>query len=323
MTMEEDMGTLTSRITGPTPDSAATPSARCISPENKEEFREKFDRLPFAVSHSLRPDHPLFQTERLKKLARDLQAQGCHIHYDAGDIKIGQRWDAVPAKTRSFEQTFDEIANAGAWIFIRQVEKDPEYSVLLDQCIDDISELSGRNIRRECKFLEGIVFLTSPNRITSYHIDRECTILLQVSGDKEISIFEREDREVLPEKEIETFWSADNNAAQYREQFQNRAHVFQMKTGTGVHIPINCPHWLKNGNNVSISMNINYQLKDTRRKYIYQSNYYLRKMGMNPVPPGRSPVRDLAKNLTMGTLVNVKDLVRNGFKRKPAGPTPY
>ena len=316
------MSKLNSEMDLATPQSSSSSPARYLAVEDTTAFRDKYDRVPFAVNHTLTPDHPLFQPERLRRLGQFLQPRGSHIHCDAGDIKVSQRWDAVPSKP-PFEETLDHLDNAGAWIFFRQVEKDPEYKAMLDQCIDEISELTSRDIRREAHFLEGIVFLTSPHRVTSYHIDRECTILLQVSGEKQISVFERGDREVLPETEIETFWAADNNAAKYREQFQDRAHVFNMQPGTGVHIPINCPHWLKNGDKVSVSMNINYALKDTHQKYIYQSNYYLRKLGMNPVPPGISPARDLAKNVTMGTLVNVKNLVRNGFKRKPASPSPY
>lgn len=310
--------------TGELPENSSCDRAdHCISEESAVEFREKFDKEPFEFKHSLLADHPLFQIDRLKELARYLQAHNCHVHYDAGDIRINQRWDSYPEKKLTFEETFDRVDNAGAWIFLRQIETDPEYGALLNLFMEEMSDMTGRDIKRERKLMEGIIFITSPNRVTSYHIDRECSILMQINGQKQISIFDRDDRDVITEKEIETFWSADNNAAIYREQLQDRAHIYQLKPGNAVHIPVNCPHWLKNGDNVSISLNVNYQFKDTRRKYIYQSNYYLRKLGMNPVPPGKSPLRDYAKNLAMGTLVTGKNFVRNGFKVKPPTPTPY
>ncbi|MBV8114314.1 MAG: hypothetical protein JO300_06200, partial [Silvibacterium sp.] len=133
-----------------------------------------------------------------------------------------------------------------------------------------------------------------------------------VRGEKEISVFDRNDRDVLPEAELETFWSKDNNAGVYKPQYQDRAHVILMKPGTGVHIPVNFPHWLKNGNNVSISLSISYQYKDWQRKYVFQANYYLRKIGLNPTPPGRSALLDNTKRIVMQAGFAGKKLLHPG-----------
>ncbi|MBV8674853.1 MAG: hypothetical protein JOZ33_15605, partial [Acidobacteriaceae bacterium] len=232
------------------------------------------------------------------------------IYYDAGDIGIGQRWDTVPDRKQTLEETFDRIDNAGAWILMKRVHKDPDYDELLEQCLKEVQLLSGRQIDQDKKSQEAIIFLTSPNRVTSYHIDRECNFLMQVRGEKEISVFDRNDREVLPDSELETFWSKDNNAGVYKPQYQDRARVFLMKPGTGVHIPVNSPHWLKNGNNVSISLSISYQYKDWRRKYVFQANYYLRRMGLNPTPPGKSALLDNTKRIVMQAGFAGKKLLR-------------
>lgn len=193
---------------------------------------------------------------------------------------------------------------------MKRVQHDPDYNQLLVQCLDEVQRLSGRQIDQDKKSQEAIIFLTSPHRVTSYHIDRECNFLMQVRGDKEISVFDRNDRDVLPEAELETFWSKDNNAGVYKPQYQDRAHVFVMRPGTGVHIPVNSPHWLKNGNNVSVSLSISYQYKDWRRKYVFQANYYLRRMGINPTPPGKSALLDNAKRLVVQVGLNSKKLLQ-------------
>lgn len=64
-----------------------------------------------------------------------------------------------------------------------------------------------------------MIFLTSPNRVTSYHIDRECNFLMQVSDEKTINVFDRNDHEVVPDEELENFWSKDNNAGIYKPHF--------------------------------------------------------------------------------------------------------
>lgn len=114
----------------------------------------------------------------------------------------------------------------------------------------------------------------------------------------------------FPSRNWSNSWSKDNNAAVYKPQYQDRAYVFEMKPGTGVHIPVNSPHWLKNGDNVSISLSISYQYKDWRRKYVFQANYYLRKFGLNPTPPGRSALLDNTKRLVVQVGLTGKKLVR-------------
>lgn len=285
------------------------PAQSTIFDPNHPGFREDFDEKPFLFSHCFTEDHPLFKLSRIRELIENPATRPWAI-YDSGEIRIDQRWDAMPPKTLSVEETFDRIDNAGAWMMLRHVHLDPDYRELLDQCLSEVKQLSGREIDEDKKSQEAIIFLTSPNRVTSYHIDRECNFLMQVGGEKTINVFDRNDREVVPEQELESFWSKDNNAGVYKPQFQDRAHVFQMKPGTGVHIPVNSPHWLKNGNNISISFSISYQYKDWRRKYVYQANYYLRKLGLNPTPPGQSAFKDNAKRFIVDVGFKGKRILR-------------
>jgi hypothetical protein len=276
-------------------------------------FREDFDSKPFEFQHSFDTAHPLFQMDRVRQLLTNPETK-TGIYYDAGDIRVDQRWDAVPARNKPVEEVFDSLDNAGAWIILRRVHKDPQYNEILEECLAEVKRLSGRAIDEDKKSQEAMIFLTSPARVTAYHIDRECNFLMQVSGEKQISVFDRNDREVVPDQELETFWSKDNNAGVYKPQFQDRASVYTMRPGTGVHIPVNCPHWLKNGNNVSISLSISYQYQDSRRKNVYQANYYLRKLGLKPTPPGASPFLDSLK----GSAITAGLAVKSRLKRSPA-----
>jgi hypothetical protein len=146
---------------------------------------------------------------------------------------------------------------------------------------------------------DAIVFITSPHRVTAYHIDRECNFILQVHGNKDISVFDRNDRDVLPEEEIERFWMVDNNAAVYKEHYQNRATVYSVGPGMGIHVPVNAPHWVRNKNNISVTLSVNFQFRENFPAHVYRANYLLRKIGIKPKPPGHSKVRDRLKCLAM------------------------
>jgi hypothetical protein len=282
-----------------------------------ERFRETFNRASFEFAHHL-ADHPLFELPRLLELATSLP--DADVYYDAGDIRVDQRWDQIPRTQLSVAQLIDRIENAGAWILLRGSHKDQQYAAILDQCLDEARRLVGPAFPKKIKCVRGLVFITSPNRVTTYHMDRECNYLLQIHGDKVMYVFDKYDRDVLPETEIERFWSVDNNAAVYKEQYQERGHEYHMRPGTGVHIPVNSPHWLKNGNSISVTFAVTFQFMDYSLPNIYRTNYFLRKAGLRPLPPGRSKVRDALKAWAMGGAIGVRNTLRRVFRvERPDG----
>ena len=268
-------------------------------------FRAKFNKERFTFTHHL-ADNPLFQLPRLLELAKTTETQRRKdLYFDMGDVEIGQRWDQVPASNLTVEESIHRIQNCNAWVILRHANKDPEYSALLNACTSQLLELTKRELEKSLKWKEVILFITSPNRTSSYHIDRECNFLCQIRGSKMIHLFDQHDQEVLPEAEKERFWSVDNNAALYKPQFQDRAFSFQMLPGNGVHIPINAPHWLKNGDDISISLSINFAFQDSDRQHIYRANYLLRKLGMHPTPPFQSPEKDAMKRKFVGSAMSL------------------
>jgi len=272
-------------------------------------FREDFDERSFEFKHSVTADHPLFSRERMRRLLVNPATKN-NVYYNAGDIRVDQRWDAVPERTKSVEEVFDSLDNSGAWIALLRVNEDPEYNVLLEDSLAEVRKLSGREIDDDKKTQEADIYITSPGRVTMYHIDPICNFLMQVSGEKQIHIFDRNDREVLPEEDLERYWTLKDYAATYLPELEHRAEVFTLRPGSGVHIPLNNPHWLKNGNDISVSLSINYQYKDKRRKDVYQANYYLRKMGLKPRPLGSSEFVDQMKVSAVGVSRAVSSKLR-------------
>ncbi len=267
-----------------------------------DDSRDQFNRNSFELTHNLSV-HPLFSLARLLELARTMAPDD--IYYDAGDIQIGQRWDQCPPCELTVEQLIDRIENAGAWIILRKVHKYHGYDRLVQQCLDESLAFVDEPLRKQIAKREGIIFVSSPNRIATYHIDRECSILLQIHGEKEISVFDKYDRDVVTEQEIERFWTVDTNAATYKEQYQDRAKVYALKPGVAIHIPVGSPHWVRNYNNVSVTFNVNFQFHERMSANIYRANYYLRKLGVVPIPPGRSRLRDSLKARAMACAIEL------------------
>ncbi len=296
--------------------------------EEVDTFRSNFNRNTFSFRHRL-AGHPLFETPRLIQLARTCarhpQARPDEVYFDAGDVRIDQRWEHADHPTISPEEVLERIQTAGAWMMIRRAELVDDYRVILEDCMKEIGEFVGVDLDEVMQVKNAIVFITSPQRVTSYHIDRECNFLLQISGEKALSVFDRTDRVVLPDVEIERYWAVDNNAAIYKPEHQDRAHVHQMKAGDGVHIPVNAPHWVKNGDYPSVSLSINFEFKGRTKSDVYRANYFLRRLGLTPTPPGRSALKDRAKRFALpavqGAFKMAHDLkTRVGLGKASASP---
>jgi hypothetical protein len=254
-----------------------------------------FDKRHFQFSHRF-AGAPVFQIDRLMRLAQDTAAiRPQDIYYDAGHIEAGTRWNEMPSCEFSVTEAFRRIETADAWIILRRIHLDPDFAPLLNHAMRDIVSAGGPDVSKRVKLSEALVIVTSPRRITAFHIDRECGFLLQLHGSKQVNLFDQNDRDVLPEQEIELFWTRDNTAATYRPHLQSRATVYPLKPGDGVHIPINAPHWVQNGPDISVSLNINFLPSENERGNIYRANYHLRKLGLSPRPPFQSPLVDTLK----------------------------
>jgi hypothetical protein len=262
-------------------------------------FKENFNKHPFLFEHRL-ANHPLFSMPRLLELALETRAKRPQeLYYDAGhNVPIGARWSEMGNKP-PLEEAFERIQDAGSWITIHQAQRDPDYAAVFHECMREFESLTGQDFKKMMRVEDALIFITSPKRTTTYHIDRECNFLMQISGSKTIHMFDQRDKDVVPETELETFWAVDKNAGRYKPELQERSTPHRLVPGNGIHIPINDPHWLQNDDNISISLSVNFTLKDSERANIYRANYFLRKAGLKPEPPFTSPVKDVVKNAMM------------------------
>jgi hypothetical protein len=260
-----------------------------------ETFRTHFNRKPFLFRHHL-SDHPLFRLPRLADLARTLPPG--IVEYNAGKIPVSlPDWENTPYTGLSAEETVRRIEECGSWMVLKRAEAVPECLDVLNRCLDEIEPLSEPIEPGMCE-REAAIFVTSPASVTPYHMDKEINFLLQIRGSKTISVFSASDRKVLSEVELEKHFtgSAIHRNMVFFERYQERATVFELKAGYGIHIPTTDPHWIKNGDGVSVSFSNGFKTHASlRRGMIYNLNGRLRKMGLRPAPYGKGALRDTVK----------------------------
>jgi len=146
---------------------------------------------------------------------------------------------------------------------------------------------------------EAAVFVSSPGSVTPYHMDHEINFLLQLRGAQTVSVFNADDAAVLSEEDLEEYFSgpALHRNMRFAEAYQERATVFELCEGQGLHIPTTAPHWVKHGDTVSISFSASFKTRASlARGDVYRMNAVLRQLGVEPLPWNRSPARDRIKH---------------------------
>jgi hypothetical protein len=282
-----------------------------------EVFAKNFNRLPHEVQHNLSTD-PLFQLPALAELAQRVAGRE-RPHHSRGDIHIEEgttsksSFDFRDLANMRVPELVTNIEQGQTWVILKHIEREPGYKEVFETCICDLMLLAGKQLLKQVKWFEATVFITSPNRVTDYHIDRECSWLLQIHGNKDMHFFDRSDKDVLPDEELEKFWMGNNLASAYKPQFESRAIVHHLRPGVGVHSPVNTPHWLKNGDNVSVSLSVNFQFHEGAWENLFRANHYLRRAGLTPSSPGKNPFADNTKRRAYTAIQDVYRLL----KRQP------
>jgi hypothetical protein len=105
---------------------------------------------------------------------------------------------------------------------------------------------------------------------------------------------------VNSEETLERFYALGDET--YHADVARMAEVHELGPGVGVHQPSCWPHWVSTGSQPSVSLSVNFSLRERDLlARVHQCNYYLRRLGVDPVPPGRSTVRDELKKLVFAS----------------------
>lgn len=263
-----------------------------LSPLCPKEFSDCFNRHAFTIQHNL-ANHPLLDLNKLIELAGALPDSS--VEYNAGDLPVTQDPNSTPRNGLSIVDTVRRIEECRSWMVLKNVEQHSAYKKLLQDCLDQVGEITKSIAPGMCQ-QQGFIFISSPNSVTPFHIDPENNFLLQIRGRKRVQMFSREDRQVITEKQIEGFFTGAHRNIPYLDSFADRGQWYDLQPGDGLHFPIAAPHWVKNDDAVSISFSITFQTNDSRdRQSLHRLNKKIRSLGLIPTDVGRSPFVDNTK----------------------------
>lgn len=276
-----------------------------------------FDQRGFQFQHRL-CDHPLLQLPRIVELSRTLPSET--VEYNAGDVAVDQDPSLTPRNGLSIDETLHRIQTCHSWMVLKSVHEDPAYAKLLDECLDALEprlrdRFPGMTYRR------AFLFVSSPGATTPYHVDFEHNFLLQVRGRKFFKVFDPLDRFVFSEDAREAMVSGGHRNLKYRDEFAGRERAFELLPGDGVHVPLSSPHWVRVGDEVSISFSVTFQSRPSQRVIaLHQANHRLRRLGLVPRPVGASDAADSLKYNALRVANRLSALGQRLGRGRHAGP---
>jgi hypothetical protein len=285
---------------------------------------DEFDLRPFSFSHALADDEAL-RLDSLREIVLSLPRE--QVFASRADLKIDTDFDRAHVEhaiERTLEATLEDMATTNAYVMVRQPDRHPRLKPVLDLFQSELREL----IRRSTNGAPGVgerfhdpmlyLFISSPNSVTPFHVDRYSTLLLQLQGEKDVMIWDRYDRDTVTEEELEQLFGRPylNNPG-YKGAHTREPLTTHLKRGQGVHIPFTAPHWVKNGPAVSVSISFIFKTDAARRQgNAYNFNFHARRLlSRLPAPlakgaalgaVGASPLVDGAKSGVVRSVYGLK-----------------
>ncbi len=262
-----------------------------LEAHQKRLFEENFNKACFMFDHSLHRSS-LFELENLVELSKRLPDS----FFSTSDDSVDDGWRNASRHPLTLAETIATIEASNSLVLLKGLAGDPEFGPVFRDVLHEVESAVGDALRADIAEARATLVISSPRRVTPYHIDAEVNFLLQLRGQKIVNIFDPTDRTLLTDLELEAFYTGNINAAKYKKERQRDARVFDFVPGTGLHLPILAPHWTLNGESVSIAISINCSLhSNNRTAKIYKLNNAMRSRGLAPLSPGISSWRDRMK----------------------------
>jgi mannose-6-phosphate isomerase-like protein (cupin superfamily) len=253
-------------------------------------------------THKLRHNlgaHPLLELDALAELGESLPPAS--VEYNRGDLPIGV--DGKPdGNGLTIGATIRGIADTDSWAVLKNIEQAPAYTALL---AEQLGELEPEIVARTGKMMrtQGFVFVSSPNAVTPYHFDPEHNILMQLVGEKAMTVFPPGNSACAPDPVHETYHTGGGRELAWRDELDEYGVTFRLEPGEAMYVPVMAPHYVRNGPEPSISLSITWRSEWSFAEADARAfNKLLREWGFEPQPPGRWPARNRSKSIAWRAL---------------------
>jgi hypothetical protein len=271
-----------------------TITRRAFPKEALAAFEQAYPDAHAKLCHDL-ADHPLFAREALAALAERLPPE--RVEYNRGNLPLGVRAEDMPANGLSVGETIRGIDSNGSWMVLKNVERDRYYGAFLESALSELTPLvdprTGPMLHKEA-----FIFLSSPGSVTPFHMDPEHNILLQIEGEKIMTVFPAGDATLVPPRHSESFHGGGHRNLSWRDEFLAKGTAIMLQRGDALLVPVKAPHFVKNGDAVSISFSITWRSeRSVAEGELHSLNARLRDWSLPVFPVGSAPEKKFVRRL--------------------------
>lgn len=270
-------------------------SRQVFGDDMRQQFAACYPEKPQILDHNMAANE-LLTLESLAKLGTALPKAS--VEYNPGDLPVGIDPDDVPGNGMSIADTILLIENSASWAVLKNIEQVPEYEALLLSLLAEIKPILERKTGKMLR-PQGFIFVSSPNAMTPYHFDPEHNILLQLRGEKTMTVFPAGDERFAPASAHESYHTGGPRNLIWQDSFAEQGQACHLTPGKAIFVPVMAPHFVQNGPMPSISLSITWRSDwSFAEADAHAFNHMLRGWGMNPTAPGRFPEQNKAKALS-------------------------
>jgi len=265
--------------------------AAVFSEDARTAFAAAYPDRATKLGHGL-AGHALLTLEALAGLAERMPAD--RVEYNLGKLPLGVRPEDTPSNGLTLGETIRTIETNGSWAVLKNVERDADYGALLDRALAELAPI----VERETGSMlhrEAFIFLSSPGSVTPFHMDPEHNILLQIRGEKTMTVFPAGDEELVPAVQSEAFHAGGHRNLDWRDAFRDRGMAVTLLPGDAIHVPVKAPHFVENGPVVSVSLSVTWRSdRSVAEGELHSLNGLLRRRRL---PVGRIGARPEAQGM--------------------------
>ncbi|MFK7913141.1 MAG: cupin-like domain-containing protein [Pseudomonadales bacterium] len=224
----------------------------------------RVDVEPFAFNHSLQRFAALGREEvcDLVKRLPEHQVAARTASADTGaDILSAHVEQPLQVP---LQQALEQLEHANTYILVNRPELDPAIAEIYAELTAEL-EVIAKHTNTRAQQATMFLFIASPHAVTPFHIDRYSAFLYQLHGRKDVHAWNPWGHDKLTNQQLEAFSNGSLKRTPVVEDLSGSI-INTIGPGEGVHIPLLSPHWVKNGDQVSISVSLHFTTRTTQQK---------------------------------------------------------
>jgi hypothetical protein len=259
-------------------------------------YQASYNKKPFGFMHNLH-QLEIFQFDSILDLL-DRYSGASNDYYVAGSAAAaGSAFFDAPRIKLTPKEAVGQLDERPTRILLKRLENhDAQFRELTELLIKQLRGIPGGLGAQPILRMQSSLFITSAASTTPLHFDPEVGFFTQIEGGKTYHVYTPDD---VSEEELESFYVKGKVSIGQLDMAQRdpaKETVYNLEAGHGFHQPQNAPHWVETCGSRSISYSLVFETSADRALGRTRAfNYYERKLGISPTPPGQSSQLDGVK----------------------------